>query len=122
MGCEDGRCRLFELSRKKMVLSLGGKQEQEPIRVRWSGRRASLLYVALKDSLLIWDLLNSDINPWKTIHLKDIQDFVLYSPSNKEYLVIITGNDLIISTPAEEVKPLSNREFAKIQSYFAVLC
>lgn len=89
VGCEDGRCRLFELSRKKMVLSLGGKQE--PIRVKWSGRRASVLYVALKDSLLIWDLLSSDMNPWKTIHLKDILDFVLYSPPHKEYLVIWTN-------------------------------
>ncbi|CAL8146523.1 unnamed protein product [Orchesella dallaii] len=120
LGCEDGRCRLFEMSRKKMVLSLGGTEE--PVRVQWSGRRASVLYVALRGSLLIWDLLVSDMNPWKTIHLKDIQDFVLYSPPHKEYLVIVSGKDLIVSTPADEVKPLSNRDFARIQSYISLLC
>jgi len=59
-----------------------------PSSIKWSRRRSSVLYVALFDTILIWDLLVSDMAPWKIISTTSAANgLAIYATPQKEFTV-----------------------------------
>jgi hypothetical protein len=115
----DSQCRLFDFKRRKMILSI--TCEEIPHTVKWSKKRVSLFYIVMENSIALWDLLVSDITPWKVIRKNGIHGFDLYTTPQKEFTVILQANELKITSIVDEVRPLSSKDQSRIQSYVALL-
>ncbi|CAG7831600.1 unnamed protein product [Allacma fusca] len=119
--CDDEYCRLFDLRRKRAILSLECAGRGSPVKVMWSKLRGCLLYVGQENRLEAWDLLSSDLSPVKVIPFDKLTDFTLSVSGDKEILIVADSNQMHVITVPLNIKPLDDKEKVRFKRYISII-
>jgi hypothetical protein len=119
--CDDEYCRLFDLRRKRAILSLECSGSGVPLKVMWSKVRGCLLYVGQENRVEAWDLLASDLSPVKVIPVEKMIDFTLSVSGDKETLVVAESNEMHVITVPLNIKPLDDKEKVRFKRYISII-